>query len=148
MPHAASMPPPPHVFQLLHFSAQCPATPIARPALRFPAHSTAHSTIPKASSHCFNLRFACFCYFSASVFPSCFCSTRVFTQIHCFNLLKFVDRKQKLINGWALAMGGSLVLAGSSKASEVTEQLQLVPLWNRVKKPKYPSDSIYFLIKH
>lgn len=26
--------------------------------------------------------------------------SRAFTQIHCFNLLKFVDRKQKLINVW------------------------------------------------
>lgn len=42
-----------------------------------------------------------FVIFLLRFLPSCFCSTRVFTQIHCFNLLKFVDRKQKLINAWA-----------------------------------------------
>lgn len=40
--------------------------------------------------------------------------SRAFTQIHCFNLLKFVDRKQKLINvcgsgaeEWKRVRGGS-----------------------------------------
>lgn len=108
MPHAASMPPSPHVFQLLHFSAQCPATP----PTASPFDTSAHPPTYPASA-----LFRCspgnpvasvlicaspaFVIFLLRFLSSCFCSTRVFTQIHCFNLLKFVDRKQKLINAWA-----------------------------------------------
>jgi len=156
MPHAASMPPSPHVFQLLHFSAQCPATP----PTASPFDTSAHPPTYPASA-----LFRCspgnpvasvlicaspaFVIFLLRFLPSCFCSTRVFTQIHCFNLLKFVDRKQKLINAWARNgwLSGSVVwwfLAGLSEVSEVTEQLHVVPHWKWVRKTPNECHSVYF----
>lgn len=89
--HAAS----PHVFQLLHFSVSWQR--LSSPAL-MPVPAVKRSL--GSSQHSF---YGFLIYARRALFfplPPVFVVLpfRAFTQIHCFNLLKFVDRKQKLIN--------------------------------------------------